>query len=498
MSLQSTKHDITQADFKLFIVLWNQQQGMSTPAHHLKMADWLEWSWQKKQTRLLMQAFRASGKSTIVGLFAAWLLYRQADLRILVLAADFTLAKKMVRNVKRILERHPLTAKARPQKPDQWAGDRFTVRRNIELRDPSMLAKGVSSNITGSRADVIICDDVEVPNTCDTADKREELRARLAEISFVLSPGGMQLYIGTPHTYFTLYADRPRPEIGEEEEFLKGFDRFSMPVLDEAGESVWADRFNDSVLEHMKRQSGPNKFASQMMLNPVNIAEGRLDPSCLQIYDEAVDYTREIQTLFIGQTKMISASAFWDPAFGAARGDKSVLAITYSDDIGNVYLQHLEYIAVNAHDETDEATQQCSIMARLAKAHYLPSITVEINGIGRFLPGILRNELAKAHAPCRVQEIANTRPKDIRILEAFDAVLAARRLYIHKSVLQTPFMREVQEWQPGKSGGHDDGLDAVAGALAQQPLRLKRLYGSGGQSWMQTGRPGKAKTDFEI
>ena len=228
---ESFKHDITHADFRLFIVLWNQMQGQTTPDIHLKMAQWLERSWKDGRTELLLQAFRSSGKSTITGLFAAWLIYTKPSLRILVLAADHMLAKKMVRNVKRILERHPLTAHLLPQKSDQWASDRFTVKRDMELRDPSMLAKGITSNITGSRADVILCDDVEVPNTCDTAEKREELRARLAETAFVLVPGGTQIYIGTPHTYYTIYADQPRTEIGESEVFLAGFRALKIPLM---------------------------------------------------------------------------------------------------------------------------------------------------------------------------------------------------------------------------------------------------------------------------
>ena len=67
-----------------------------------------------------------------------------------------------------------------------------------------MLAKGITANITGSRADVIICDDVEVPQTCDSADKREDLRARLAEMNYVQVAGGTQLYVGT-RTAITLF-----------------------------------------------------------------------------------------------------------------------------------------------------------------------------------------------------------------------------------------------------------------------------------------------------
>lgn len=151
---------------------------------------------------------RNSGKSTIVGLFCAWILYSRPSLRILVIAADHALAKKMVRNVKRIIEQHPLTLGLKPARQDQWASDQFTVNRNMELRDPSMLAKGLGANITGLRADIIICDDVEVPKNCDTALKRREMREKLGELDYILTPSGMQLYIGTPHTYYTIYKMR--------------------------------------------------------------------------------------------------------------------------------------------------------------------------------------------------------------------------------------------------------------------------------------------------
>ena len=114
-----------------FLVLWYHQQGLSTPRFHLKIARWLEARWRGGETRLLLMAFRAAGKSTLVGLFCAWLLSVLPDLRILVLAADQALAAKMVRNVKRIIEKHPACAVIRPRRADQWASDRFTVERAL-------------------------------------------------------------------------------------------------------------------------------------------------------------------------------------------------------------------------------------------------------------------------------------------------------------------------------------------------------------------------------
>ena len=191
--------------FTKFISSWNEMQNLKTPAHHEKMAAWLEDLHSSDSRHGILLAFRNSGKSTIVGLFAAWMLSIDPNTRILVLAADHSLAKKMVRNVKRIIELHPETGDLRPIKKDQWASDEFTVLREQELRDPSMIAAGISGNITGSRADVIICDDVEVPKNCDSSIKREELREKLSELDFILSTTGMILYIGTPHTYDTIY-----------------------------------------------------------------------------------------------------------------------------------------------------------------------------------------------------------------------------------------------------------------------------------------------------
>ncbi len=495
-----SKYAIESADFKLFAVLWNQQQGRETPILHLKMADWLEHAWEGGDKRLLLMAFRSAGKSSIVGLFAAWLVYRDPNIRILVLAADFTLAKKMVRNVKRIIESHPLTPRLKPDRADQWASDRFTVRRVLELRDPTMMAKGVTSNITGSRADIVICDDVEVPNTCDSADKREDLRERLSEINYVLVSGGTQLYVGTPHHYYSIYADVARTEIGEQFPFLDRFKRLSLPLLTDKGDIAWPERYTAEDVHHLKRTNGPNKFDSQMMLKPVNIMQGRLDPDLLSVYDAPLEYDRMVKALFIGQMKMVGASCWWDPAFGKAGGDHSVCAVVFADEGGNYYLHHLAYIRVNEKDETDEATQQARIVAQIAKDHYLPAVSVEINGIGRFLPNILRNELTRAQAPARVNERNSTRPKAVRIIEGFDALMAAQRLFIHQSICDTPFLMEMREWRPDTRSGasHDDGLDAVAGALSLQPDRLERLHGRGGYSWMHGAGTHSAKSDFDV
>ena len=476
--------------FPDFVWLWAREQGQSMPLLHDTMARWLAARWESGDRQMLLMAFRGSGKSTLVGLFAAWLLARDPNLRLLVLAADLALARKMVRNVKRLIERHPVTRKLalKPRQADQWTAEQFTIVRPAELRDPSMLARGIGANLTGSRADIVVCDDVEVPNTCDSAPKRADLRARLAEIDYILVPGGTQLYVGTPHTYYTLYAEQPRREIGESAPFLDGFKRLTLPVQAADGRSRWPERFPIEAIARIRRHTGANKFQSQMMLEPVSLSAGRLDPDRLRPYDAEIEY-REAggrPVLSLKGKRLVSASCWWDPAYGARSdgGDASVIAALFTDECGSYHLHRIRYL--NAPDAEvqaaeDQAGRQCRLVAGFVRDLHLPSVSLEINGLGRFLPGLLRGELKKAGVACAVIEVSSRQPKHQRIVEAFDVVLAAGALNAHRSVWDTPFVREMRDWRPdARFKGRDDGLDAVAGCLKAEPVRL------GGVEWRKS------------
>ena len=184
---------------------WNKILGQTTPAHHQRIMNFLVDILSDDMRRGLLMAFRHSGKSTVVGIFAACTLYLRPQTRILILSANTVLAGRMVAHIRHILENHPWCTSLIPASRRDWASDRITVNRPIGIREPSVICQGILGNITGMRADLIICDDVEVPNTSNTAQKRENLRERLRELDFILSPTGAMIYIGTPHTMDTIY-----------------------------------------------------------------------------------------------------------------------------------------------------------------------------------------------------------------------------------------------------------------------------------------------------
>ncbi|MCK5297161.1 MAG: phage terminase large subunit, partial [Alphaproteobacteria bacterium] len=422
-----------KVEFIEFVWIWNKLQDFETPKHQRAISRWLSEMKEKSERECLLMAFRNSGKSTIIGLFCAWTFLKNPNLRILVMAADHSLAKKMVSNVKRVIERHILTKHLKPKRLEQWASDQFTINRTMELRDPSMMAKGLGANITGSRADIIICDDVEVPKTCDSAMKRKDLREKLGELDFVLVPEGMQIYIGTPHTYYSIYK---KADKGEDKPFLDGFKRLEIPIFDKNGNSQWKEKFPLSQIKAIKRRAGPNKFASQMMLKPVNITDSRLDVDGLLFYENELElkFGNGETKLSLGGKKLVSATCWWDPAYGSVgKGDSSVIACVFTDESGYFWLHAVKYLQTDDESNEDAATQQCKMVADFVKKYHLPAVRLETNGIGRFLPGLLRKEMAVQKVRASVIEETSTKSKDLRIIDAFDAILAAKALSVHNS-----------------------------------------------------------------
>lgn len=195
---------------------------------------------------------------------------------------------------------------------------------------------------------------------------------------------------------------------------------------------------------------------------------------------------------------MVSAAAAWDPAYGRPdRGDASVVAAVFIDAEGHYWLHAIEYLSVQPKEGVDEATSLCRAVARFLARNHLPSLIVETNGLGAFLPALLRQELRRMGVGAAVIEKASTMPKARRILEAFDPLLAARRLHVHRSVLASPFLDEMRSWRPN-GRGRDDGLDAVAACILAEPVRLPQVGARpAGPSW-RSQAVFAAESDFAL
>ena len=191
-----------KVSFAAFYLIYAETLNWIVPDFHLDVCDFLE----DYGTLGLLMMPRGHGKSTILDIYNAWKLFCNPEHLILHQGATDPDAYKVSRGTEQVLERHPLSnlfgiKKARGETQKWW------VSGCTDVRHGSIHARGILSNVTGSRANEIQNDDVEVPSNIGTPEAREKLRYRLGEQSFILIPGGQRLFVGTPHTHDSLYTD---------------------------------------------------------------------------------------------------------------------------------------------------------------------------------------------------------------------------------------------------------------------------------------------------
>ena len=165
-----------KVSFAAFYLIYAETLNWIVPDFHLDVCDFLE----DYGTLGLLMMPRGHGKSTILDIYNAWKLFCNPEHLILHQGATDPDAYKVSRGTEQVLERHPLSnlfgiKKARGETQKWW------VSGCTDVRHGSIHARGILSNVTGSRANEIQNDDVEVPSNIGTPEAREKLRYRLGE-----------------------------------------------------------------------------------------------------------------------------------------------------------------------------------------------------------------------------------------------------------------------------------------------------------------------------
>ena len=122
--------------------------------------------------RLIVQAFRGVGKSWITSAFVLWVLYRDPQMRILVISASKERADAFSIFVKRLIADIDILQFLQPKDDQRDSNISFEVGPAKPDQSPSVKSVGITGQITGSRADLIIPDDVEIPGNSMTEDQR--------------------------------------------------------------------------------------------------------------------------------------------------------------------------------------------------------------------------------------------------------------------------------------------------------------------------------------
>jgi hypothetical protein len=491
------------------------------PPHHWVMVDWLQRGWSLG----VMRVFRGGAKSTILAVYNAWRYYHDNTYRILHQSESDGTAYKTSRDTMNVLMRHPLTRELfKDGGVESW-----WVHGADDPRNASMYARGILSNVTSARCDEAQNDDIEVPKNIRTPEAREQLEYRLGEQTFILVPGGRQLFIGTPHTHDSIYdkmeamgADCLTIPMFESEHRIEDASAaaYSLPFVPEyvfrgigagcelleegrdyklegkrlifskppgglidcyAG-CAWPERFTRKDLETRRRKTKTvNYWDSQYQLHSRPVHQIRLDPNRIIPYEvePRIITANGACEMWLGSIQIVGCSLRWDPSSGKVNSDVSAAVLDLQDAYGRHYWHKVEAlkgeIAETSADGKKITGGQVIQLCDLIEKFQVPRVTIETNGIGGFAASFLRMALKQRRLGCGISEEKAVQNKNKRILEALEPLLGSGMLWAHVDVLDGPLWAQMKDWNPEVPDQPDDLLDAGSGAVTDQPVRVGKL-----------------------
>ena len=193
-------------DFRnfLFMVWEHLTLPHPTPVQY-DIADYL----QNAPKRAVIEAFRGVGKSYITSAFVCWKLLLNSETKVLVVSASKVRSDDFSTFTQRLINELPILHHLKSREGQRQSKVAFDVGPCQASHSPSVKSVGITGQLSGSRADIIVADDVEVPNNSMTQTMRDKLSEAVKEFDAVLKPDGSIVYLGTPQTEMSLYETLP-------------------------------------------------------------------------------------------------------------------------------------------------------------------------------------------------------------------------------------------------------------------------------------------------
>lgn len=502
-----------QKHFWAFVYIVWKSIGLPNPTPiQVDIAQYLQSS---PSDRFIIQGFRGVAKSFLTCAYAVWRLWANRDLKVLIISASRDRADDNARFIKSIIRTLPFLADMKADKTQLDTQNIFNVGGAQADISPSVKSVGITGQITGTRADLLISDDVEVPKNSGTQLQRDKLSEAVKEYDAILKPGGQIIYLGTPQNEASLYNTLQKRGYEtriwtvlypEDEAELLSYGGNLAPFITEryysdpekyAGQPTDPLRFDEIEIEKRRLSYGRAGFALQFMLN-TNLSDYEKYP--LKVSDLIIDSLDPHETSTKWAWANGSAQRLGDIPCVAMNGDMyyaplsrspetqpytgTVMAIDPagrgSDESAYAVVKalngYLFLMDVGGFTEgySDLALTQ---MAQLAKFWQVNEVIVEANfGDGMFTK-IMSPIFAKIH-PCAITEVKHTKQKELRIIDTLEPILMRHKLIVNQSVIESDYRR----YESGQAYSliyqmtricrdknaiaHDDRLDAVTMAAA--------------------------------
>ena len=463
--------DPLKEDFRVF--LWVVWEYLSLPEPTALQLD-INWYLQYGPKRRIIQAFRGVGKSWITVAYVLWRLYCNPQMNILVVSASKQAADNFTTFCLQLIYGMPELAHLKPGSGQRDAKIQFDVGPAEASKDPSVKSVGITGQITGTRADLIVADDVEVPSNSQTQQQRDKLAELVKEFDAILKPGGDIVYLGTPQTEASLYSalqsrgysTRIWPARHPSLEAIKKTygDRLA-PIILKAieanrgliGHTTEPLRFSNEDLMVREASYGRSGFALQFMLDtslsdahryPLKLADlivmdlsPTLAPSKIVWATAPELIWNDLPNVglsgdrFYRPMSVSKEAAEWSPYTG------SVLAIdpagSGGDEVGYAVVKaHLGMLYTTALGglQGGYGDDNLIFLAKLAKEHQVKLVIIEKNfGDGMFSQ-LLKPHLGRIH-PVTVEEIHSSAQKERRIIDTLEPVFNQHRMVVDRKVI---------------------------------------------------------------
>ena len=170
--------------FPLF--LWKVWKHLNLPCPTPCQADIAKFIQDTTFNRKIVEAFRGVGKSYISSAYVCWRLLKNPELKVMVVSASSSRANEFSIFTKRLINDMPELKSLRGGQRDSNVA--FDVGGITASHSPSVKSIGITGQLTGSRADLIIADDIEVISNSLTEDQREKLIHRCGEFESIIKP----------------------------------------------------------------------------------------------------------------------------------------------------------------------------------------------------------------------------------------------------------------------------------------------------------------------
>mgnify|MGYP003313733020 FL=1 len=502
---------LLQDDFKLFLqALWEQLDLPSPTRAQYAIADYL----QHGPKRLQIQAFRGVGKSWITGAFVLWTLFNNAEKKIMIISASKERADNMSIFLQKLIIETPWLNHLQPKSDDsRWSRISFDVLCSPH-QAPSVKSVGITGQLTGSRADLMILDDIEVPGNSLTEMMREKLLQLCTEAESILTPktDSRIMYLGTPQTTFTVYrklAERNyRPFVWPARipRNTSNYEGLLAPQLQEDidnGADPWEptdpDRFDAEDLLEREAAMGRSNYMLQFQLDttlsdaekfPLKMADlvvtsvnPTVGPDSVVWCSDPKNLIKELPTVGLPGDYFyapMQLSGEWTPYSEticsidpSGRGTDETTAAFLSQKNGFLYLHEMCAYKDGYSDNT------LLDILRHCKKYNVSKLLIETNFGDGIVAELFKKHLVQTKQLIDVEEVrANVRKED-RIIDSLEPVMNQHRLVVDKGVIDWDFKSNPEEapekrlmymlfYQMSRmcrekgAVKHDDRIDALA------------------------------------